>query len=197
MCGSLIPRRFKLPLDHRLALGCEVCHGSPWPTSDSKPATRGGVPMASVEVQFLRLGPGQLRAATWCRLLFRPYARASSPQRASALQPQRILETAAGTGVVTEALARGAARRGDRRHRPQPADARCRAEARDVRQGPLPSGRRARPAVRDGELRSRRLPVRRRCSTPTRCGAMPRRGACCATAAAICSRSGTALSAIR
>ncbi|HEU0283847.1 MAG TPA: class I SAM-dependent methyltransferase [Sphingomicrobium sp.] len=36
-------------------------------------------------------------------LLFRPYAEQVA-KRASALRPQRILETAAGTGVVTEAL---------------------------------------------------------------------------------------------
>ncbi len=38
-------------------------------------------------------------------LLFRPYAEAAA-KRAEALQPRRILETACGTGVVTEALHR-------------------------------------------------------------------------------------------
>jgi ubiquinone/menaquinone biosynthesis C-methylase UbiE len=38
-------------------------------------------------------------------LLFRPYAEVAA-ERAKALQPSRILETACGTGVVTEALAR-------------------------------------------------------------------------------------------
>lgn len=38
-------------------------------------------------------------------LLFRPYAEALAA-RAARLQPKRVLETAAGTGVVTEALAR-------------------------------------------------------------------------------------------
>jgi len=36
-------------------------------------------------------------------LLFQPYAEELA-QRARALQPKRILETAAGTGVVTQAL---------------------------------------------------------------------------------------------
>jgi ubiquinone/menaquinone biosynthesis C-methylase UbiE len=38
-------------------------------------------------------------------LLFQPYAEVAA-QRARALHPQRILETAAGTGIVTQALAR-------------------------------------------------------------------------------------------
>ena len=49
-------------------------------------------------------------------------------RRAAALHPARVLETAAGTGIVTRALARTlAARSRDRRNRPEPADARfCR-----------------------------------------------------------------------
>ena len=50
-------------------------------------------------------------------LVFAPYARLVA-ERAAEFGPLRILETAAGTGVVTEALHAAIAGRGNRRHRP-------------------------------------------------------------------------------
>ena len=64
-------------------------------------------------------------------LIFESYAR-DMAQRAAALSPKAVLETAAGSGVVTRALApKTFARCPLRRDRPQPADARlCRHAAR-------------------------------------------------------------------
>ena len=59
--------------------------------------------MASVEVRFSGSVPANYERSM-VPLLFRPYAEELAA-RARALQPRRILETAAGTGVVTAALA--------------------------------------------------------------------------------------------
>ena len=94
-------------------------------------------------------------------LLFRPYARSLARTRRRIRGRGEVLETAAGTGVVTDALARALP------------DAEI--VATDLNQAMLdvaatrvtsanvsipPSGR-ARPAVRRRQLRPRRLPVRR------------------------------------
>ena len=59
--------------------------------------------MVSVDVRFSGSVPANYERYL-VPLLFRPYAEVLA-KRASALQPSRILETAAGTGVVTSALA--------------------------------------------------------------------------------------------
>src|SRR3954466_1805388 len=64
----------------------------------------GGVPMVSIDVRFSGSVPANYERYM-VPLLFRPYAE-DLATRAAALKPQRILETAAGTGVVTDALAR-------------------------------------------------------------------------------------------
>ena len=57
-------------------------------------------------------------------LIFEPYAR-DLAERVAKANPSAVLEIAAGTGVVTRALAADCRRRrGDRRHRPQPGHAR-------------------------------------------------------------------------
>jgi len=60
--------------------------------------------MASVDTKFAGSIPG-LYDRYLGPLLFEPYAEEVA-RRASALQPHRILEVAAGTGIVTQALAR-------------------------------------------------------------------------------------------
>ena len=95
--------------------------------------------------------------------------------------PARVLETAAGTGIVTRRWrAALAGRRRNRRHRSQPADARFRGGAARRRACRSGAGRRA-AACRfaDGSFDVGRLPVRRRCSFPTGLPAIARRGACC------------------
>ncbi len=123
-------------------------------------------------------------------LLFRPYAQVMA-QRAAEFGPRRILETAAGTGVVTEALARALP------------DAEI--VATDLNQAMLdvaatrvssaqcriPASGCARPAVRRRQLRPRRLPVRRHVLSRQGARATRRRGGCFATAVTIWSRSGT------
>ncbi len=80
--------------------------------------------MASIDVRFSGSVPANYEQYL-VPLLFRPYAELLA-QRTSAFAPKRILETAAGTGVVTDALPRAAGSR-NRRDRPQPGDARrCR-----------------------------------------------------------------------
>ena len=59
--------------------------------------------MVSVDVRFSGSVPANYERYM-VPLLFRPYAEQLAA-RAAAVKPQRILETAAGTGVVTEALA--------------------------------------------------------------------------------------------
>ena len=56
-------------------------------------------------------------------LIFEPYA-VDLAGRVAALAPRDVLETAAGTGVLTRALARSFRAGAHRRHRSQPADAR-------------------------------------------------------------------------
>ena len=84
------------------------------------------------------------------------------PAASPRLAPDDVLETAAGTGVLTRALAPAAAA-GDahRGHRSQPADARPGREAAAGRHRRVAAGRCARPAVRRSKLRCRGLPVRR------------------------------------
>jgi ubiquinone/menaquinone biosynthesis C-methylase UbiE len=60
--------------------------------------------MASVDVRFSGSVPGNYERYM-VPLLFRPYAKMLA-ERAVQLQPRAILETAAGTGVVTDSLAR-------------------------------------------------------------------------------------------
>lgn len=60
--------------------------------------------MASIDVQFSGSVPANYERYM-VPLLFRPYAKRLA-QRAAEFEPRRILETAAGTGVVTNALAR-------------------------------------------------------------------------------------------
>ncbi len=60
--------------------------------------------MRATDIQFAGSIP-ELYDRYMVPLLFRPYAELVA-ERAKALQPKRILETAAGTGVVTEALHR-------------------------------------------------------------------------------------------
>ena len=59
--------------------------------------------MASIDVRFSGSVPANYELYL-VPLLFRPYAELLA-ERAASLRPQRILETAAGTGVVTSALA--------------------------------------------------------------------------------------------
>ncbi|MFL6743519.1 MAG: hypothetical protein ACJ8E3_06130, partial [Sphingomicrobium sp.] len=59
--------------------------------------------MASVDVRFSGSVPANYERYM-VPLLFRPYAELLAA-RAKALRPRQILETAAGTGVVTTALA--------------------------------------------------------------------------------------------
>jgi ubiquinone/menaquinone biosynthesis C-methylase UbiE len=63
----------------------------------------GAVPMKDMDVRFTGSVPANYERYM-VPLLFRPYAEKLAT-RAKALQPRRILETAAGTGVVTAALA--------------------------------------------------------------------------------------------
>ena len=58
--------------------------------------------MASVDVRFSGSVPANYERYM-VPLLFRPYAKVLA-ERAKSWQPRRILETAAGTGVVTAAL---------------------------------------------------------------------------------------------
>ena len=75
-------------------------------------------------------------------------------------RPPKSSRQRAGTGVVTEALHHALPGRGDRRDRPQPADAGAGRATGRPGQRELPAGRCARLAVRRGEFRPRRLPVR-------------------------------------
>src|SRR6476619_396436 len=68
------------------------------------PVRQGGVPMASIDVRFSGSVPANYEQYM-VPLLFRPYAEVLA-ERARQFQPRRILETAAGTGVVTDALVR-------------------------------------------------------------------------------------------
>ena len=104
-CSS-IPRRLQLPLDHRLALGGEVCHGFAMvPPRLGQPVSDGG---RSDERRSTSRFSGSVPAnydRYMVPLLFRPYARGAGASAPRGFGPRRILETAAGTGVVTAALA--------------------------------------------------------------------------------------------
>src|SRR5205085_10386467 len=62
----------------------------------------GAVPMKDQEVRFSGSVPASYERLM-VPLFFRPYAQELA-RRASRLNPRRIIETAAGTGAVTEAL---------------------------------------------------------------------------------------------
>src|SRR5206468_1148150 len=72
------------------------------PTLD-KSVEGGTFPMQSLDVRFSGSVPANYERYM-VPLLFRPYAELLA-HRAQTMQPHRILETAAGTGVVTAALA--------------------------------------------------------------------------------------------
>src|SRR5690349_6144002 len=98
MCGSLIPR----------AAICRsiICSRS-WVKSGMRLNSHnrnamGSVPMSSTDTAFAGSIPG-LYDRCLGPLLFQPYAEEIA-RRAAALQPRRVLETAAGTGIVTGAL---------------------------------------------------------------------------------------------
>src|SRR3954467_3485420 len=74
------------------------------PPRRGQPVKQRGVPMASVDVRFSGSVPANYERYM-VPLLFRPYAELLAA-RAARFQPGSILETAAGTGVVTDALAR-------------------------------------------------------------------------------------------
>ena len=125
-------------------------------------------------------------------LIFEPYA-TTSPRRAARATPSRVLEIAAGTGVVTRALARAlpaateiVATDLNQAMLDQAAQV---GTARPVRVAP---GRRDASAVRRRRVRRRRLPVRRDVLSRQGRRPSPKRGACCAAAARSCSTSGTA-----
>ena len=123
-------------------------------------------------------------------LIFEPYAEHLAT-RLAALAPKRVLEIAAGTGVVTRRMAALLPEHDHRRDRPQPGDARRGGAVGTARPVRMAAGRRDAAAVRRRELRRRRLPVRRHVlarqgQRPTR-----RRAACSHRAACFSSTSGT------
>jgi SAM-dependent methyltransferase len=94
-----------MALDHRLALAGKVCHGQDHGSFSgpmNNPRATGGVPMKDQELRFSGSVPANYDRLM-VPLVFRPYAEELA-RRAAQLRPSRILETAAGTGVVTEAL---------------------------------------------------------------------------------------------
>ena len=86
--------------DHALALTGKVWHNA----CGNNGLRRGGVPMAGTDAAFAGSIP-QIYDRHLGPLLFEPYADELA-RRAAELRPTRILETAAGTGIVTEALQR-------------------------------------------------------------------------------------------
>ena len=80
-------------------------------------------------------------------MLFAPYA-ANLSQRLAGLKPGRVLETAAGTGVLTRAIAARLPETEVTRNGSQSADARSRRDTADAGEGGVAAGRCARPAVR-------------------------------------------------
>src|SRR3954467_7640829 len=73
------------------------------PPRRGQPVKQRGVPMVSIDVRFSGSVPANYERYM-VPLLFRPYAELLA-QRAAGFAPDRILEPAAGTGVVTAALA--------------------------------------------------------------------------------------------
>ena len=125
-------------------------------------------------------------------LIFEPYA-IDLANRVASRPCARVLEIAAGTGVVTRKLAVGAAEDGcHRRDRSEPADARPGRHARNSRAPSIG----ARPMRCD--CLSRTLPSTpwsassASCSFPTSRRHFRKRAACCAREALSCSTSGTA-----
>src|SRR5690349_5198930 len=99
------PAPLELPLDHRLALAGIFCHGcrhGPPPDLLENPRATEAVPMIDQELRFTGSVPEKYERLM-VPLIFRPYADELA-RRARALQPRRVLETAAGTGAVTRAL---------------------------------------------------------------------------------------------
>jgi len=93
----------EMPLDHRVAFGGEVCHGQGHGrTSGEKAQTQGAVRMTETDSAFEHSMPA-LYDRYMGPLLFEPYAKLVA-ERSALLQPKRILETAAGTGIVTRAV---------------------------------------------------------------------------------------------
>src|SRR6185369_4828625 len=96
----------ELALDHLLAVGFEVCHcDGHWSTSglSENPPAREAVPqMTSTDTDFAGSIPG-LYDRYMGPLLFLPYADEVA-RRARSFAPRDIVETAAGTGLVTAAL---------------------------------------------------------------------------------------------
>jgi|SRR4051794_32698466 hypothetical protein len=80
-------------------------------------------------------------------LIFEPYA-TDLAQRVASFSPKAVLEIAAGSGVVTRALAPKLSQRKLCRHRPQPTDDRLRfVETTSGQPNPMAAGRCARVAV--------------------------------------------------
>ena len=103
--------------------------------------------MTATDTVFAGSIPAHLRPMPRCRCCSSPMP-SEVAHAGAASQPRRILETAAGTGIVTAGAAARAARSRDRRHRPQSGDARRRGAACAVRQCHVPAGRRAGAPVR-------------------------------------------------
>ena len=93
------PAASELPLDHRLALRCEVCHGLGSYQNDRE---QGDVPMKEQELRFAGSVPASLRASHGAADI--PALCDELARRARDRRPKTILETASGTGVVTRAL---------------------------------------------------------------------------------------------
>ena len=93
-------------------------------------------------------------------LLFEPYA-ALLAERSALLQPGRILETAAGTGIVTRALSESVPQAQIVATDINPAVIEFAAAKARLRSGHISACERTGPAVRRRKLRPRRLCVRR------------------------------------
>src|SRR3954470_15722343 len=101
MSGSVIPRRRSCRSTIASRLDAKSVMGL---TLDQNQRRKGSVPMASIDVRFSGSVPVNYERYM-VPLLFRPYAELLA-NRAARFAPRSILETAAGTGVVTDALAR-------------------------------------------------------------------------------------------
>jgi SAM-dependent methyltransferase len=90
-----------LPPNHALAKFPEICHHD---ALRHKLARKGGVPMSATDTAFAGSIPA-LYDRYLGPLLFEPFADEVA-RRASAWSPGHVLETAAGTGILTKALQR-------------------------------------------------------------------------------------------
>ena len=129
-------------------------------------------------------------------LIFRPYAEELA-RRAQRVATSSNPRDRGGNRSSDRALHASPARCGNRRERPQSANARRERGAHRigpcaVRARPMLSSFRSTTAASTSSYASSA-----RCSSPTGCAAIQKRGACFATAAIICSRSGTGSSAMR